>query len=50
MILVLRISYRLECLCEFVDTVNNTIAIHDLVAVNRRVAATAAKHEVDELL
>jgi hypothetical protein len=43
-------SYRLESLCEFVDAVNNAITIHDLVTVNRRVAATAAKYEIDEIL
>ena len=48
--MVLRTTYRLESLCEFVDAVNNAIAVHDLVAVNRRVATTAAKYEVDELL
>ena len=42
--------YRLESLCEFVDAVNDAITIHDLVTVDRRVAAAAAKDEVDELL
>ena len=41
--------YRLESLCKFVDAVNNAITIHDLVTVHRRVAATAAKHEIDEV-
>lgn len=45
-----RTPYRLESLCEFVDAVNNTITIHDLITVDRRVAATAAKYEVDKFL